>query len=121
MSDQLSMLVTSKAFGPDGIGPRLLKLIAPAILIPLHAIFLASLTYSIYPECWKEAHIVPIFKKGDKSDPYKYRPVSLLNTTGKILERIVFKYVFNYFRDNFFAVRLAVRFFTWLLDGQSTY
>ena len=30
-----------------------------------------------------------------------YRPISLLSCAGKILERIVFKHVFNFFRDNF--------------------
>ena len=41
------------------------------------------------------------FKKGDRSDPNNYRPVYLLNTTGKLFEKIIYKYLFNFFRDKF--------------------
>ena len=49
---------------------------------------------------WKHANVMPLFKKGDSSKLNNYRPVSLLSCTSKILERIVFKTVFNYLRDN---------------------
>ena len=49
---------------------------------------------------WKHANVMPLFKKGDSSKWNNYRPVSLLSCTSKILERIVFKRVFNYLRDN---------------------
>ena len=43
---------------------------------------------------------MPLFKKGDPSELNNYRPVSLLSCTSKTIERIVFKNVFNYMRDN---------------------
>ena len=43
---------------------------------------------------------MPLFKKGDASELNNYRPVSLLPCTSKILERTVFKNVYNYLRDN---------------------
>ena len=49
---------------------------------------------------WKHANVMPLFKKDDSSKLNNYRPVSLLSCTSKILERIVFKTVFNYLRDN---------------------
>ena len=39
-------------------------------------------------------------KKDDPSDVSNYRPISLLNTLGKVLEKIVHKHVFNFFRDH---------------------
>jgi hypothetical protein len=42
---------------------------------------------TIPPE-WKEANVVPIFKKGDKSRASNYRPVSLTVVTCKMLEHI---------------------------------
>ena len=42
----------------------------------------------------------PIYKNGDKYNPIKYRPVSLLCTAGKLMERIVFNYLFNHFKSN---------------------
>ena len=51
------------------------------------------------PKIWKQANVTPIYKKGDTSDPNNYRPISLLNTS-KLLEKIVFKHIFNHLRDN---------------------
>ena len=98
--DQLSILNPSKAYGPDGIGPRLLKELMPVIAAPLCELFQTSLINRKVPTIWKQATVIPIFKKGDKSDPNNYRPVSLLNTTSKVMEKIVFKYLFNFFLDN---------------------
>ena len=49
---------------------------------------------------WKQANVLPLHKKGDKFVFNNYRPVSLLSCTSKLLEKIVFKNVYNYIRDN---------------------
>jgi hypothetical protein len=41
------------------------------------------------PEEWKESIIVPIYKKGDKTDHSNYRGISLLPATYKILSNIL--------------------------------
>ena len=43
----------------------------------LQNIFQQSLNESKTPSDWKNANIVPIFKKGDRTKPTNYRPVSL--------------------------------------------
>ena len=48
----------------------------------------------------KKANVVPIHKKGDKQTLENYRPVSLLSICGKILERLMFKEMFNFFIEN---------------------
>ena len=48
----------------------------------------------------KWAKVLPIHKKDEKDLCGNYRPVSLLNVNTKIFEKIIFKYVFNYFREN---------------------
>jgi len=100
VTDQLSILDISKAYGPDEIGPRVLQGIRHSIAPSLRKLFNASLLLQKVPSIWKCANVTPIFKKGDKSNPANYRPISLLCSTGKILERIIFKYLFNHFRDN---------------------
>jgi hypothetical protein len=42
------------------------------------------------PDQWKESIIVPIYKKGDKTDCNNYRGISLLPTSNKILNNILF-------------------------------
>lgn len=59
-------------------------------LIPiLSRLINKSLEEGIYPQCLKTTIIVPIYKKGNKNDPQNYRPISLLSTLNKILEKVL--------------------------------
>ena len=82
-------LDTSKAPGPDDISPKLLKLIPEEASRCLKLIFESSLRKSEVPSDWKKALITPLFKKGAKSDPKNYRPVSLTSIPCKLLEHII--------------------------------
>ena len=92
--DQLINLDITKALGPDSISPKLLKKAAKPLSKILQYIFNLSLKTSIFPAIWKKANVVPLYKKGDKSDINNYRPVSLLSVVAKVFERIIYKYVF---------------------------
>ena len=98
--DLLMSLDTSKATGPDGIGPKLLREAGPSIAPSLTRLINLCLDSAQVPQMWKHANVMPLFKKGDASQLNNYRPVSLLPCASKILERIVFKNVYNYLRDN---------------------
>ena len=60
------------------------------------AIFNYSLENKIFPLKWTIARVMLSFKKDDKSKPSNYRPISLLSCVGKVMERVVYKYIFNY-------------------------
>ncbi|CAM4600964.1 unnamed protein product [Caretta caretta] len=75
--------------GPDNLHPRILKELAPEIASPLARIFNESVNSGVVPYDWRIANIVPIFKKGKKSDPGNYRPVSLTSVVCKVLEKIL--------------------------------
>ena len=60
-------------------------------------LFQASLNQGVVPPDWKNANIVPLFKKGDKSNPANYRPISLTSLTCKILEHVVYSSVMTHF------------------------
>ena len=85
----LSKLNISKASGIDTLCPRLLKLAAPMIYKPLCHLINVSIETGMFPDELKIGKLTPIFKKGNKCDPGNYRPISILPTISKIVERHV--------------------------------
>ena len=100
VEDLLKTLNTNKALGPDGISPQILKICAHELAPSLAKIFQLSLHIGEFPEQWKLANVLPLFKKGDPHMVENYRPVSLLSCISKVFERVIFKHVFNFLRDN---------------------
>ena len=92
----LRQLKTAKAPGPDGITNRILKELADSIAPALTLIFKSSLSSGKLPLDWKDAHVSPIFKKGEQYNPSNYRPVSLTSVCCKVLEHIVTSHIMNH-------------------------
>ena len=93
----LARMNPHKATGPDGISAQILKILAEEIAPILTLLFQASLDQGTVPLKWKEAHVVPIFKKGDKNKAANYRPISLTSICSKCLEHIVRSNVMDHF------------------------
>ena len=53
-------------------------------------LFTQSLNTSTLPEDWLTANITPVYKKGSRSIPSNYRPISLTAVCSKVMEHIVF-------------------------------
>ena len=98
--EQLRTIKSSSSPGPDAIHPRILKEIGISILNPLKFIFNLSLTSGQVPASWKCANVTPIFKKGDKSLPSNYRPISLTSIFCRLLEKIIKVKLTNYLESN---------------------
>ena len=75
--------------GVDGIPPKLLMETVEQIRIPLARVFNLSLKEGVVPFEWKEANIIPLFKKGSRNKSENYRPVSLTSVICKLLERLI--------------------------------
>ena len=98
--DALISLDPSKAMGIDRIGPKVLKMCATALCTPVHHLFSVSLSTGHLPNEWRTHLITPIFKAGDRSSIKNYRPISLLCTISKVLERLVFNRVAEFLADH---------------------
>ncbi|CAI6345283.1 unnamed protein product [Macrosiphum euphorbiae] len=88
--DIIKKLPKAKAPGMDQITNTTLKNLPSSSIITLARIYTACLRYSYFPKYWKTAAVIMIPKPGKPhSAPENYRPISLLNTMSKILEKLI--------------------------------
>ncbi|MBW0488302.1 hypothetical protein O181_028017 [Austropuccinia psidii MF-1] len=87
----IKTLPNKKAAGPDKIPNELLKIANTTIVPHLVPLFNTCLLAHHFPAPWKRAITVIIKKaaKEDYTDPNAYRPIALLNTLGKLFEKII--------------------------------
>ena len=97
---KLLELKISKAPGPDGLHPRLLKELAAQLSEPLESIFQLSLKQGKVPKDWKKGEITAIHKKGNRRTAGNYRPVSLTCILCKIMEALVREDIITHMREN---------------------
>ena len=89
VAKKIKAMKDNKSPGVDGIPPKLLMETVEQISIPLARVFNLSLTEGVVPFEWKEATIIPLFKKGSRNKSENYRPVSLTSVICKLLERLI--------------------------------
>ena len=90
LTTALKKLKTGKSPGKDVIMNSMIKNLGFAAKSKLLEIYNKSWETGKFPDKWREAIIVPIWKKGkDKSKKASYRPISLLCCFGKVMERTV--------------------------------
>ena len=90
-----------------GVLKLLQDLIAATVMretaVDLAPVLTTTFTHSIntgpVPEDWKEANVIPIFKKGSKYFPSNYRPVSLICISCKVMEHLMVSNIMDHF-DN---------------------
>ena len=96
VTKKLKNLKPFSAPGPDGINPRALINLADDLSFPLTYIFNLSLKEGNVPEDWKCANVTPLFKKGSKSSPGNYRPVSLTSVICKVMESLLKDFIVSH-------------------------
>ena len=96
VANKLEKLDVNKCPGLDGMHPKLLFELREELIKPLTKLFNLSIKNGVMPLEWREAGVVPLFKKGNKSEPENYRPVSLTSVICKIMESIVKDNILNH-------------------------
>ena len=110
----LASLDPTKAMGIDGVGPRVLRFCACALYLPIHHLFQTSLRYSQLPSEWCLHCITPIYKSGDRSLISNYRPISLLCSVSKVLERLIYDKIIDFISQSISVSQFG------FLNGKST-
>ena len=90
----------NKSHGHHMLSIRMLKLCGESIYKPLNLIFKSCLKTCQFPQDWKKANVVTVFKKGGKQFLKNYRPISLVTIIGKFFERLLYNQMFEIFVRN---------------------
>lgn len=88
--NQLRSIKQNIAIGLDKISARLIKLSARVIAPSVTHLFNMSIETCTFPKLWKCAKVTVLFKSGSRNDASNYRPISVLPTISKVLERAVY-------------------------------
>lgn len=88
--------IKSNAKGVDSISITFLNYCLPVIVNVIEHIFNFCLQNGIFPSLWKKANVLPIPKTSQPTECKDYRPVSLLCTLSKALEKLVYGQVVEY-------------------------
>ena len=89
ISSILKGLNPSRAVAIDNLSGKFLKDDTHVLARPIYQLCNLSIKLNSFPRSCKIAKVKPLFKKGSKTDPQNYCPISLLPLLSKIIERIV--------------------------------
>ena len=92
----INKLENKNSYGYDQISNKLIKELRPVISHPLTIVFNKSLEEGKFPELMKQANTIPLYKTKSTEDCNNYRPISLLLTLSKILEKLVYSRTVSY-------------------------
>ena len=100
----VSMLIcqmsSKKAIGHDDIPIKILKLFNAYLSSPITSIINQSLATYNFPSMWKAANVIPIEKKKGLTSLNNFRPISVLPTLSKLLERVVYNQFYDHLLSN---------------------
>ena len=101
ITNLVSTLNNSKAFGPFSIPTDIFKMTNHILSLPLTNIINLSFSTGIYPNNLKIAKVVLVFKnKGSILHCNNFRPISLLSNINKIYEKLMYTRLYKFFRHS---------------------
>jgi len=95
----IDKLKSHKSPGTDQIPAELIKAGGRTIFLEIHKLIISIWKKEKLSEEWNESIIVPIHKKGDKTDRNNYRGISLLPATYKNLSNILLSRLIPYVKE----------------------
>lgn len=98
--DHVKKIETHKTSAIDKIFSKFLKVSLEALIPQLTHLFNCSIATLVFPEKWKIANVVLIHEGGNKNDVNNFRPISLLPTPRKMLEKIIHGRIYAHLDNN---------------------
>ena len=95
----ITKLPNKKSSGLDNIDNMILKEIEDCVSTKLAEIFNLSMMEGIFPEKMKLAEVVPLYKSKERFLMNNYRPISLLITISKLLEKVIYKQTYSFLKE----------------------
>ena len=96
MLDLRYLLKPGKSAGTDDIDPGIANKSYEHIITPLMHIFNRSLLTGTVPQTLKSAKVIPIYKSKDHHSVTNYRPISVLPSFSKVLEKVVYNRLYKF-------------------------
>ena len=93
-------LKNSFSSGPDDIPSSVLKQIIPCISEPLEVLINECFNTGTFPDVYKMAKVILLFKKGEKTNIDNFRGISLLSSTSKIIESLIYQRLNDFLSKN---------------------
>ena len=98
--DAISKLKSSYTKDNDSLSNMFYRLSGHVTVKFLSRIFNLMFYSGIFPDIWKTARIIPLFKKGNVNIVSNYRPISILSCTSKIFEIIIKNRMLDYLEEH---------------------
>ena len=95
--DTLNKLKNGKSTGLFHIPNKALSIAKDLIATSLADIFNACIKTKVFPDDLKIGKVTPIFKSERKDDLNNYRPITVLPTVARVMERLIYKQIYDYF------------------------
>ena len=93
-------LKNKNSSGADLLSNSLLKIAIPHLLIPLKKLIDLSFSTGFVPNQIKVAKVIPLHKEGDRSAFNNYRPIAVISSIGKVIEKAVHQQLYRYLEMN---------------------
>ena len=86
VNDLISDLKASKSIGPSSLPTKIMKQLNDIIASPLAELINKSFQSGIFPDIFKIAKVIPIFKSESQVLCSNYRPIPLLSNISRLIE-----------------------------------
>ena len=100
IEQKIDDLAPKTSCGHDRVSNKLIKELKSSISYPLTIIFNQSIISGHFRNMMKIAEIIPLYKGKERDEVVNYRPISLLMTISKLLEKVIYIHVYSFLEEH---------------------